>query len=112
MSRYRRTFLSRLTKKPGRRDYPPVTISGAGPGTAVDAPKSVAFACPECGWTGEFDSRFTQWCEKCGFNADPAPPNEGKRRSTRRTARERARAEEQCERLSAAQELRPTSATG
>jgi Zn-dependent protease with chaperone function len=72
----------------------------------------VSFGCPSCGWTGEFDSRFTAWCEGCGFNADTAAVQPEKRRVARRKARARARAERQCENLLAAAELRPTSATG
>lgn len=89
-----------------------MSIGQEGIGASADAPAMVAFGCPNCGWTGEFDHRFTQWCEGCGFNAETAPQKPEKRWAARRNARARARAEQLCEQLTAAQDLRPTSATG
>lgn len=83
-----------------------------GTGALTGTPTLVAFGCPNCGWTGEFDTRFVQWCEGCGFNADTAPEKPAKRRAARRKARARARAEQLCEQLATAEDLRPTSATG
>lgn len=89
-----------------------MTIGQEGTGAPIDAPALVAFGCPNCGWTGEFDARFVQWCESCGFNADTAPEEQEKRRAARRRERSRARAERLCEQLATAEDLRPTSATG
>ena len=89
-----------------------MTIGQEGTGAPLGTPTLVAFGCPNCGWTGEFDTRFVQWCEGCGFNADAAPEKPEKPRAARRRQRARARAEQQCERLITAQDLRPTSATG
>lgn len=72
----------------------------------------MAFGCPSCGWSGEFDTRFTQWCENCGYNADPAPPAPEKRWAAWRKQRARVRAQKLCDQLTAAQDLRPTSVTG
>lgn len=87
-----------------------MTIGQEGIGAPAGAPTLVAFGCPNCGWTGEFDNRFTQWCESCGFNADTEPQKPRKRWAARREARARARAEQLCEELSTAGDLRPTSA--
>ena len=89
-----------------------MTVGQEGTGASTDAPALVAFGCPSCGWTGEFDSRFTQWCESCGYNAESTPAKPEKRGTVRRRARTRARAERLCEQLTTAQDLRPTSATG
>lgn len=89
-----------------------MSIDQEGIGAPADAPTLVTFGCPNCGWTGEFDNRFTQWCEGCGFNAETAPEKPEKRWTARRNARARARAEQLCEQLTAAQDLRPTSAAG
>jgi Zn-dependent protease with chaperone function len=89
-----------------------VTLGEEGVRAPVGTPALVAFGCPSCGWSGEFDSRFTQWCEKCGFNADPAPPDSETRWAARRKQRARARAQRLCDQLAAAQDLRPTSMTG
>ena len=70
------------------------------------------FECPDCGWSGEFDNRFAQWCERCGFNAESAPPEPDKRWTARRKGRARARAKELCDQLATAPDLRPTSAAG
>ncbi|HZP49741.1 MAG TPA: M48 family metalloprotease [Actinocrinis sp.] len=83
-----------------------------GTGALTGTPTLVAFGCPNCGWTGEFDTRFVQWCEGCGFNADTAPEKPPKPRVARRRERARARAEQLCEELTTAEDLRPTSATG
>ncbi len=71
-----------------------------------------AFTCPACGWVGEFDDRFTPWCESCGFNAEPLPQKALKPRVERRRARKRARKEKACEELASAPDLRPRSAAG
>jgi Zn-dependent protease with chaperone function len=89
-----------------------VTIGQEGTGALTGTPTLVAFGCPNCGWTGEFDARFVQWCEGCGFNADSAPDKPEKPRVARRRERARTRAEQQCEQLITAEDLRPTSATG
>ncbi|HXR74284.1 M48 family metallopeptidase [Actinocrinis sp.] len=89
-----------------------MTIGQEGTGAPIGAPTLMTFGCPNCGWSGEFDDRFVQWCESCGFNADTAPEQPEKRRVARRTARARARAEQLCEQLTTAEDLRPTSATG
>lgn len=72
--------------------------------------QTTAFTCPNCRWPGEFDPRFTMWCEACGYNADPAgAQTPDKPRAVRRKERERARAERLYESLRDAQDLRPTS---
>lgn len=89
-----------------------MTMGMEGAHAPVGAPTLVAFGCPNCGWTGEFDTRFTRWCESCGLNADPAPPTPEKRWAARRKQRARVRAEKLCDQLTAARDLRPASATG
>lgn len=69
-----------------------MTTSQEGIGAPKDAPTLVAFGCPNCGWSGEFDTRFVQWCAGCGFNADTTPEKAEKRRVARRRERARARA--------------------
>lgn len=82
-------------------------------GTAVGAkPATVAYRCPECGWSGRFDSRFPCWCESCGHNADPLPPKPESRWKARAEAKRRVRAEALYERLRGAKNLRPTTALG
>ena len=85
-----------------------ITVEGDG---AAQAPKTVTFTCIKCGWFGEFDHRFTAWCETCGYNADPAPAS-AKTRGAKRRARQRERAEKLYESLRTAESLRPTSAVG
>ena len=75
-------------------------------------PAVVTFRCPECGWAGDFDNRFPAWCESCGHNADPLPPEPTSRWRARAEAKSRARAEALYERLRSAKSLRPASATG
>ena len=77
-----------------------------------EARATVPFTCPGCGWTGEFDGRFTTWCERCGYGADPQPGEVDKPRVVRRRARARARSVAQFEVLRTAKSLRPASATG
>lgn len=89
-----------------------MTIGEEGVGVLHGAPTLVVFECADCGWTGEFDNRFTRWCEGCGFNAESTPPAPDKRWIARRKARNRARAQELCDQLATARDLKPTSATG
>ncbi|HEV2345263.1 MAG TPA: hypothetical protein VGS97_14285, partial [Actinocrinis sp.] len=89
-----------------------MTMGEEGAHAPVGTPTLVAFGCPSCGWSGEFDTRFTQWCENCGYNADPAPPAPEKRWAAWRKQRARVRAQKLCDQLTAAQDLRPTSVTG
>ena len=87
------------------------TTGSATTAPATTAPATTAFTCPNCRWTGLFDSRFTAWCESCGYNADPAArQSPDKPRTARRKERERARAERLYESLRDARDLRPTSA--
>jgi hypothetical protein len=41
------------------------------------------YACPQCGARARLDARFIQWCTSCGHNADPKPPQPGKREQRR-----------------------------
>jgi Zn-dependent protease with chaperone function len=88
-----------------------VTTSTEG-ATAGAKPAVVAYRCPQCGWSGEFDSRFPTWCESCGYRADPTAPEPTSRWKARAEANRRARAEALYERLRGAENLRPTSAAG
>jgi Zn-dependent protease with chaperone function len=82
-------------------------------GGAGEAPRTTVFNCPNCRWSGEFDSRFTAWCGQCGYNADPAAGKTAESpRALRRKQRERVRAEQLFDSLRDAQDLRPTSAVG
>ena len=36
------------------------------------------FACPKCTEKLRLDARFVQWCPRCGYGADPKPPELGK----------------------------------
>jgi hypothetical protein len=69
------------------------------------------YACPQCGARARLDARFIQWCTSCGHNADPKPPQPGKREQ-RRAERELERSRKLFESLRTARNLRPTSATG
>ena len=69
------------------------------------------FVCPKCGANARLDGRFIQWCTDCGHNADPYPPQPGKR-ERRRTEREQQRSTRLFESLRSARNLRPTSVAG
>ena len=69
------------------------------------------FACPKCGERARLDPRFVSWCTRCGYGADPKPPELGKR-ARRRSEREQQRSTRLFESLRTARDLRPTSATG
>ncbi|HEV2637021.1 MAG TPA: M48 family metallopeptidase [Actinocrinis sp.] len=70
------------------------------------------FRCPACGWSGEFDYRFTAWCENCGHGADTSAPDRLSPRAARRRERSRAAALAQQRALIAAPQLRPTTSAG
>lgn len=91
----------------------PDHVAAATPvGGGAPTPQTVQFTCPQCGWSGEFDRRFTAWCRACGHGAEPgAEPPRGNR-AARREARGRARAEALAARLHTAADLRPGSGIG
>jgi Zn-dependent protease with chaperone function len=68
-----------------------------------------AFTCPECGWSGEFETRFPAWCLECTHGAEtdqPAkPPKFFERRRKAAAAR---RSTKLYNRLVSAGQLRPT----